>query len=559
MRRYLIVPLAFLLVASLSAQDYFVPSNTRTSASGIEIPEAPIFGTPSYFRQHFDFFSSMPSIELEAPARLAEFVNDGSLELSLDDYLQLVMQNNTDIQIQKLSLESPKNAIASALARFDPTATMSFRSNRSTRPSTSQLEGAAVSSSLSQPSSLNYSQTLDTGTSYSVGFSGSRSASNSSFSTVNPSINTGLDFSITQPLIRNLGREITRINVTLAESRYRVSHNNLEETLLRLISSAETAYWNVIDARENLRVAQQALELAQAFLQRSERELELGAISELDIYQPQQNVANREISVTQSQNNYEQALDNLRQQMGADLDPTYRSMPIELTEPVNPPDDVEPIDREAMVQMALQRRPNLRNTQESLFQDDLNYKSARNALRPDLSLGLSYSSSGVGGNEYKNGVLVMPGGLGDALNQLWAFDYPTYGFSLTLRLPIRDRSATIGLANSLVAKKQDLLQARSTEQSIRLEVLNAVTQAESSRERVRQSGIALDFSQKRLDGEQQKYDLGVTDIFVLLDAQNALANSQADLVTQAASYRRAMTNLLRVTGQLLEERNIVVP
>jgi len=543
----------------LCAQDYTVSSRTRTSASGIEIPEAPIFGMPSYFKQHFDFFSSMPRMELEAPARLDEFVVDGSIELSLDDYLQLVMRNNTDIQIQKLSLESPKNAIASALARFDPTASLSFRSTRSTRATTSALEGADVSSSLSQPASLNYSQTLDTGTSYSVGFSGSRSSSNSAFNTVNPSISTGLDFSITQPLLRNLGREINRISVTLAESRYRVSRNNLEETLLRLVSSAETAYWNVIDARENLRVAEQALELAQKFLQRSERELELGAISELDIYQPQQNVANREISVTQAQNNYEQALDNLRQQMGADLDSTYRLMPITLTEPVELTEDAEAIDREAMVQMALDRRPNIRNSQESLFQDDLNYKSARNALRPDLSLGLNYSASGVGGNQWDQGVLVSQGGLSDALNQLFGFQFPTYGFSLTLRLPIRDRSATVGLANALVAKKQDLLDARSTEQAIRLEVLNAVTQAESSRERVRLAEIARDFSQKRLDGEQEKYNLGVTDIFVLLDAQNALANSEADLVTQSASYRRSVTNLLRVTGQLLEERNIVVP
>jgi len=559
MRLYLIFSLGFFLAASLGAQDNLGTTKTRTLDSGIEIPATPVFGQPSYFRQHWDFFSSMPRIEVEEPSRLDEFVLDGRLELSLRDYLELVMLNNTDIQIQKLSLESPRNAIASALARFDPTASLSFRSTRSIRTSTSALEGADVSSSLSQPAGVSYSQMLDTGTSYSVGYSSSRGTTNSAFATVNPSIGTDLDFSITQPLLRNLGRKINRISVTAAESRFRVSRNNLEETLLRLISTAETAYWNVIDSRENLRVAEQALDLAQTFLKRSERELELGAISELDIYQPQQNVANREIQVTQARYNLEQDLDTLRQQMGADLDPAYQRMPVTLTEPVSPPDEEAVIDREATVEIALQRRPSLRNVEENLFQDDLNYKSARNALRPDLTLGLNYSSAGVSGNIWDDGVLVSEGGLVEALRQMGTFDFPTYGFSLTLRLPIRDRAATVQLANALVAKKQDLLDARAAEQSIRLEVLNAITQAESSRDRVRLAEVSLDFSQKRLDGEQQKYDLGVTDIFVLLDAQNELANSEADLVTQAAQYRRSMTNLLRVTGQLLEERGVVVP
>ena len=82
---------------------------------------------------------------------------------------------------------------------------------------------------------------------------------------------------------------------------------------------------------------------------------------------------------------------------------------------------------------------------------------------------------------------------------------------------------------------------------------------ESSKARVKLSRTALEFSEKRLDGEKQKYDLGVSDIFFLLDAQNALSAAQADLVTQAAAYRRSITNLLRVTGQLLDERGIVVP
>jgi len=94
------------------------------------------------------------------------------------------------------------------------------------------------------------------------------------------------------------------------------------------------------------------------------------------------------------------------------------------------------------------------------------------------------------------------------------------------------------LADAIVSKRLNTLRARNTEQQIRLDVVNAVTQVENSRASVKLAQVSLDFSQKRVDAEEQKYNLGVTTIFFLLDAQNALTRSQADLVTQSVQYRR---------------------
>ena len=114
------------------------------------------------------------------------------------------------------------------------------------------------------------------------------------------------------------------------------------------------------------------------------------------------------------------------------------------------------------------------------------------------------------------------------------------------------------LADAVVSKRLDTLRARSLEQNIRVDVLNAVTRVESSRAGVRQSQITVNFAQQRLDAEQKRYDLGVTTIFFVLDATQFLFNAQADLVTQSVQYRRDLLNLMRVTGTLLEERGVIV-
>ena len=99
-------------------------------------------------------------MELKDPVRLKDFVVGDKLELSLKNYLALVMANNTDIQIQMLTLEIPKNAITRAFGTWDPLARASFTSNRTISPSTSVLDGVPTTGpvgSLAQPAQFSYS------------------------------------------------------------------------------------------------------------------------------------------------------------------------------------------------------------------------------------------------------------------------------------------------------------------------------------------------------------------------------------------------------------------
>jgi len=519
--------------------------------------QTPTFGTKSWFNRHFR--PEFPHVELSGPSRLGEFVMGGKLELSLKNYLELVMANNTDIQLQKYTIEQPRNAITRSMAIFDPAFTARFNATRSTQLPTSSIGGGGTVATLQQPLVLNYQQLLETGTTYQFQFNESKVSTNANNATYNPALTSTMQMSFSQPLIRNRGRSNQMISVVMAQTRLRGSQFAMEDSVQRLVQTAELAYWAVIEAREALKVQEQGLVTQETSLKRSQRELELGAISPLDIYQPQQTYATQEVQVTQARYRLIQAEDQLRRQISTDLDPAYRTMPIVL-----PPDDSTVFDHEALVSTAVSKRPDLRAASTDLTIDDLSAQQARNNLRPDLSLTGTFSGTGRGGTELvRSGIIDspsqrIPGGLGPALSNTFAFNYPTYGFGLTLALPIRDRRSAADLADAVVNKRIDALQVRQIQQNIRQDVLNAITQVESSRASVKLAQVAMDFSQKRLEAEQKKYDLGVTTLFILLDAQAQQINSQANVVTQSVQYRRNLLALLRVTGQLLEDRGIVV-
>lgn len=531
--------------------------------------QSALFPSPQYFRQQW--MRPPLEVELNPPLRLEDFVAAGKLELSLRSYIELVMANNTDIALQKLSVFTAKNAIERAFAPFDPAFVGTFNATRSNTPSNDLLAGASVVSNLNQRAFFNYVQTLENGTQYQVGFTGLKTTSNSAFTNFNPSLQANLQVQVSQPLLRNRGAYINRIPIMIARSRLRVSEADLRDRITQLLAQAENAYWDVIDAREALNVRKKSLELAEAFLKRSRRELELGAISPLEIYQPEQQYATAQVAVTLAEYRLKQREDVLRRQIGADLHPQIRNLPLVLTETVLPPTDTgTALDPEEEIARALRMRPEIESSRFNTDVADLQIQSATNLLRPDLTLGGAYTSQGRGGVFYQrtfagatgvgapSSVTVIPGGFGDAVNQLFNFNYPIYGFSLQLRLPLRDRRAAADLADATIKKRREMLNLRNLEQRIRLEVLNAISGVEQSRAGIRQATVARDFAQKRLDAENRRYELGVSQIFLVLQAQTDLTTAESDLLAQSIAYRRNLISLLQATGQLLEERNVVI-
>lgn len=555
--RLLRITASLALCAILSAQQQRLLEPVSTTV------DVPSFPHASYFRQLFSK-DNTPRVELMPSIKLADFVIGGHLELSLRSYLELVLANNTDIAIQRVTVQTFRNDILRQYGRFDPLVTAGFTATRANVPTTSVISGASNLSTLNQPFTSQYIQTFENGTQLRVGFNASKTSTNDQFTTFNPAFNSGLIAGFTQPLWRGRGLYINRVPIMIARSRLRQADYQIQDRLLELLRQAEFTYWNVVGARENLKVQEEALNVATQLLTRNKRELELGAISELEIYQPQQTVAIQEVTVTQARYNLQQFEDQLRRQIGADLDPDFRTMSIVLTETVLPPNDDRPLDKEMYVENAYKRRPDLKAVLQSLDIDDLNYKLNRDQLRPNVNLIGNYTANGRGGTFIPRttgfGVVAgvpVPGGFGDSLDNVFALNYPTYSMGIQFQLPIRDRANQADLADSIVNKRLDSLRARTTQQQIRQDVLNAVTQVENSRASVKLAQVALDFSQKRLEAEQKRYDLGVTTIFFVISAQQDLVNAQANVVTQSINYRRALVSLLRLTGSLLEERGIV--
>ncbi|HEU5453900.1 MAG TPA: TolC family protein [Terriglobales bacterium] len=521
---------------------------------------AQTFPSPRYFR-HF-FVKPAQQRQLVGPGGLEQYVTDGKLRLSLSDAVRLTLENNTDVRINELQTETARFSLQKAFGPFDPILTSNFQPTRSVSPANSTLQGASTPSNLTQQWTSSYSQLFASGTLYQVSLSANRNASNSSFAIFNPSISSSLSVSLTQPLLRNRGLFPNRAPILIAQRNLKQSRADFAGRVNDSLLSAVNQYWDVVQARESLIVLRQSQTLAEASYNHDKRALELGAISPLDIYRSEAQVAQRKLQVIQAEYQLKQSEDAFRRTIGADLDPKIAVLDLDLTEPSDMSGEGVSTTIEDALAQAMKDRPEFESLQQQLANDETNIKLADNGLKPDLNLSTFYSMNGQGGNliDSSTGVpiVVSRGGLGDSFDQLTSRDFPTYGATLQFRLPLRNRSAEADLGTSLVAQKRDLYRLRQQQQAISLEVKNAVHQLEQAKLSVAAARISRDLAQKTLQAEQRKYELGTETIFFVLDAQNQLAQAEQNLVQAQISYQRAVTALDHATGALIAKNNVQI-
>ncbi|HVV45339.1 MAG TPA: TolC family protein [Bryobacteraceae bacterium] len=490
---------------------------------------------------------------------------NNTLSLTLKSYLELVLMNSTDINVLRLDVYSASANILAARAPYDPFASASFTASRSVQPSSSQISGASTLSNLNQNSALNFQQLLPTGQNVTASFNAVRSSNNSAFSLLNPSILGSFNFSVAQPLLQDRSRIQVRGPMQIARSQLTITSRQSEARIADLVATAASAYWTAVQARDNVKVLQQTLDLAQKSYDRDKQALDLGALAQLDIFQSEAQVAGRKRDLVQANYLYKADVDALRRLMGADLTPELRAVEIVLEDdPAQLPPKTSILPYEEALAAATRVRPELDAAHRQVALDDIQAKVARNLLMPRLDLSMNVTTSGLGGNQVAvTGPLgietpAVAGGLGDSLGQLFRLNYPSYGASLTLTLPQRASSARAQLVQSEVNKARDQYNERLVREQIIEDVRRALNSIELANATVDAAITARDLSQKNVDAEQQKYELGTITAFELLDSQSQLASSQSALLNADVGYQLAWIAYQRATWTLLDGLGMVL-
>jgi outer membrane protein TolC len=499
--------------------------------------------------------------KLGAPEHMRDYVVDGKLRLTLRDAVALTLENNSQVRIQETQIETSKFSLLGAHAPFDPIVGSIDSINSQIQPPFAFLEstgGSIFNANFKQTVKnlqFTYQQTFETGTNVQAGLLTSINSSNFSFGFFNPFTNSALTFQFTQPLLRNGWLGANRAPLIIARRNLEMSRASFSAQVNDNILAAVGQYWLVVQAHGNLEVARASMDEAEQTYKHDKRSLELGALPPLDIYRSEAQVASRRVQVIQSEYALKQAEDNLRLTIGADQDPTFQALDLELTEKAEPEGELRTIDAATAMRAALTKRPEFDATRAALARDEAQIRLAHNHLLPQLDLLGLYASNGLGGTGLNGAGQPVSSSW---LSQTFGFSYPTYEAQVTLNLPLKNRAAKAEMGTALVARRSDLYSQRQIREQVTLDVANAVHQLEQAKLGIVAGKESLDLANKTLAAEQRKYELGSSTVFFVLDAQTQVAAAQQGLLQAEIGYQLAVAAVDHATGELLEPYHVQI-
>ncbi|PTL36218.1 hypothetical protein CLG94_06055 [Candidatus Methylomirabilis limnetica] len=506
--------------------------------------------SPSFARSRVEVSDDLRRLVVQsapqAESSRTELTEVGDLRLSLREAVLLALKNNLDIAITSFSPKIKSEDIAIAKAIFDPTFSLTLDANRTVTPTFNVLQGTQVSEIENRDVNTSLTQKLPFGASYTLSLTNNRFDTNSAFAQppqgFNPSYKTFLNLSITQDLLKNFGVDVNTAPIKIARNNQAISVTQFRQQANQVITSVHSTYWSLVFAIENLEVQRRSLRLARELEDLNRARVRAGVAAPVEVTQAEAQAAARVQDVILAEKAVKDAEDQLK--LIVNFPDGERIWARTVLPADTLPFEVAPMNTDASIQEALEKRPEYAAAKLTLQNSDLDLRVKRNQLLPSLQLQ---------GNVGLNGLNSSAGG---DLDRLTSGDFTQWSAAMVLTYPLGNRSARSAFTQARLSHDQAGASLLNLKRQIISQVREAVRRIDADVRRVEATRAARALAEEQLRVEQKRLEAGVTTTFNVLSFQRDLAVAQASEIQAITTYNQDLANLDLQKGTILEKNQL---
>ena len=477
-----------------------------------------------------------------------------AIQLALDEAVATALQRNLGLLVERYERAQFRLRLDENLGIYDLNLEAAGFADEETSPSTGGLTGADILTRERRNLNTSVEQLSPWGGIGGVAFNAFRQEDNSIFTNPNPLFLSDLDVTYTQPLLRNFGSIATERGIKIAQLNSEISREAFEQQVATTLQQVEIAYWNLVEARQQVEVARESLSLARELHQMNRVRVDVGTLAPLELVQSEVGIATREEQIILAEADVQSAEDELRRLMHLEQGELW-DKPIEPTTPAET--ERADIDLDAAIATALAERPELRNQRLRTDLLDLESRFFRNQMRPRLDLTARYGYNGIGGDfrDEETGV-ITPGGFSDAVDQIADRLFEGWRVDLLFGYPLQNRTARARKAIADLDLEQGRNELSELEENVIVEVRSAVRGVRTAAQQIESTRASRGLAERNLDAERKRYENGLSTSFQVLEITEDLTAARSREVAAIASYRRALAEYWRATGRLLEAEGV---
>jgi outer membrane protein TolC len=461
------------------------------------------------------------------------------MKLTLEQCRALTLENNLNIKAQLIEPAIAAERVSEQEARFESAFYSNMTYSTTDTPTSTTLTGSQVDYSRVN---LGVEVPLRTGGTLTFDMADSRTKTDNTFSTLDPSYISDFSISISQPLLRNAGTRVNTYAIRLAGYEQQIIDTQTKLELIRVIANADRWYWRLYAARRELDVRKKEYDLAKAQLEQAQRFVDVGARSMIEIIRAEAGAAERLEAIITAENNLrdrERELKKLLNKPGLDMQTATVLIPATLPDPVH-----YELDKQMLVTKALENRMEMLELELRIAADASTVDYMRNQALPLVTLDYRYNINGLGATR------------GDSLEMLGDKNFEDHQLGLRLLVPLGNGAAKSKLLQAFYQRRQRLATQKNRRALIELQVLNAIDQLEANWQRILASRQNAILAGRLFEAEKRQFEIGLGTSTDVLDAQTAFANAQSSEISALTEYQIALVDIAYATGTLLGSAKI---
>jgi outer membrane protein len=514
--------------------------------------------------------------------------------LSLREALSMALENNKDIEVARENVRIAEFDLLGAKGVYDPRFTTTAFYERAENPISSFLSGGQNGSTIQSDytgTARLEGQSPALGGSYRLDFSSVKLNTNNQFTGLNPQYPTTLTFSYTQPLMRGLKFDNSRRQIEIARKNLSLTDAQFRQRAIDTITNVQRAYWDLVFALRSLQVQRDAVTVARKQLEHNKRLVEQGQLAPIDVVAAEAQISTYEQGVFGALEGVSRAENNLKNLIAQNQKATIWTESLVPTDPIDLA--VPDVSLPDALKTAMENRPELQQSNVLREINEIDQRYYKDQTRPGIDLVGTYGLTGLAGSISTAGVnpftasslqvrqrvdelsvlagleplpVVPPqtfspdllGGYGQSLQNLLANRYSNFRVGVQISLPLRNRTAEAQLGRSLVEGERIGTQREQLEQTVQVDVRNALQAMRSSEARLRAAVATREANEQQFASEQRKLDAGQSTVFLVLERQTSLTEARGRELQAQTDLNKAIADLQRATGNALRVNSIVV-
>ena len=456
------------------------------------------------------------------------------LKLTLTEAIRMAAEKNLDVRAELYNPAQFEADINRNRAIYNPLFTADTSYTDTTAPSVN-LNTPISAAGRSFQLNAGLSQLLWTGATASVGFNNSFNSNDRvSFDYWESSLGA----SLTQPLLKNMGREATEVNINVSRLSKFASIEKFNTRLQNTVAQVRNEYYKLYNLREELEVKKISLELARKILSETKARVDAGVLPAMEILNAEFGAVSREKDLLDAEKAVTDQVDVL-----------HLLLQIEGRDDISivdlPRRELLEVSEDDSVKRALNRQ-DIREQRRNLEIAELQTRVFRNKTRPDLALVASTSLVGLDRTYSSN------------MERLASFDYPAWSVGLNFSYPLGNGAAENDYRKSRLKTEQTALQIRSLEEGAANDVKAAIRAITTGYKQIEVADRGRVFAEERLRAFIRKNEVGLATTKDVLDVENDLVTAKSNQISAVVGYNNAITRLWQVTGELLEREKIQI-